>query len=451
MNLCPFLPFGIIIALAFISLPAQAVDLTGTIRDDQGKPLAGASVLISTAGVKTGTSPLCPSCYADCAKKAMTGTDGRFAIADLSNDLRFSIAVVAPGYESHMTKRLDPAKQELLVRLAPLHLDQMDPREYITGRVLDEEGQPVPHAEVETMHGDVEGEGGAISSVFQEFVVTDAQGGFVLTTKRHVKMKEITFRIKARGYASQSAVHIKPRKSEHVFRLNRGVTVSGLLMNGDQPVPNAEVGLVQKERSLEVFQGEQRIGTDAKGRFTFTNIAGDQDWFVYSIMDSVKKLGTTPAVLITLKKPGSHLDAGTLRLQKGLSLTGQVVLDDNGRIPPGTKIMLSLKDAWDHQEATLNAQGQFSFHGLPSAAVSLTTYIRGYDISELNPSLDRYNTRSLIGRLESDVRGLSIWLERQQPGKTKDKDSTARWQALQKSGWSQEKVQQQPLRGFAPP
>lgn len=428
---------------------AAGVDLTGVIRDSQGKPLAGATILVSTAGVKTGYSTFCPSCYADCAKKAQTSEDGRFIIADLSPDLRFSMTVAAPGYQPRMTRRIDPAKLMLLMQLSPLDLDKLDPSEYVTGKVVDETGQPVAHAVVETVHGDVKGEGGSMSDLFQEFVVTDAKGDFVITSKQHLKIIYVTLRVKARGYAPHVEAQYRHGSPALVIRLNRGVTVSGVLMHGDRPVPTAEVGLVQKSRQSDVFIGEQRIGTDAQGRFLFTNITGNQDYFLYSRMDSVKHLGATQAVLVHLKEPGSHLEAGALRIQGGHSLTGKVVLDDAGRIPPHTKIMLSREEAWDSQHVELDSTGRFAFQGLPAESYSLSLYFPGYAISELNPSLDRFNNRSLIGRVDQDIRGLSIWMERQSAGKKPD--FHAQFRAAQQSGWKQDEIEQQPLRGFTPP
>src|SRR3954471_379761 len=58
-------------------------DLTGTVKDPEGKPLPQASVFIYTAGPKEGASILCPSCYADCRKSTTTDKDGHFKIESL--------------------------------------------------------------------------------------------------------------------------------------------------------------------------------------------------------------------------------------------------------------------------------------------------------------------------------------------------------------------------------
>src|SRR5262245_58361713 len=63
-----------------------------------GTPVAGASVLIYTARVREGTSPFCPSCYADCGKRDATDAGGRFAIPSLDPGLVFRVLVLADGY-----------------------------------------------------------------------------------------------------------------------------------------------------------------------------------------------------------------------------------------------------------------------------------------------------------------------------------------------------------------
>src|SRR5690348_5167557 len=94
------------VAIAIISTGKQTVsraqevsvtkpDLTGVVKDSDGQPLPQASVFIYTAGPKIGTGILCPSCYADCRKRATTDAEGRFKIESLDPNLLFRILVVA--------------------------------------------------------------------------------------------------------------------------------------------------------------------------------------------------------------------------------------------------------------------------------------------------------------------------------------------------------------------
>ncbi|GAT34448.1 carboxypeptidase regulatory-like domain-containing protein [Terrimicrobium sacchariphilum] len=72
-----------------------AADLRGTVTDESGQPIPEARVLISTAQVREGFSPLCPSCYSDCGKAATTDSDGHFTIANIDDALLFNVLIAA--------------------------------------------------------------------------------------------------------------------------------------------------------------------------------------------------------------------------------------------------------------------------------------------------------------------------------------------------------------------
>jgi len=83
-----------------VGLPAAAPqtarpNLTGSVHAKNGDALA-ATVFIATAGPKVGTSPFCPSCYADCQKSAKTDAAGKFEIQSLDPQLRFQVLAVLP-------------------------------------------------------------------------------------------------------------------------------------------------------------------------------------------------------------------------------------------------------------------------------------------------------------------------------------------------------------------
>ena len=51
------------------------------------------------------------------------------------------------------------------------------------------------------------------------------------------------------------------------------------------------MGLVQTDRSSETFLGEMMIGTDKDGKFQFTFVPAKDDFYVYTIMSSMKHPG----------------------------------------------------------------------------------------------------------------------------------------------------------------
>ena len=117
----------LLITLALVAGFTENPDLTGRVVTADAKPVAGAHVLIDSAAVRQGTSPLCPSCYADCRKSAVSDQDGRFRIASVDSELFFNVLVVADGYRSTIVKKTDPAKGPIDVVLSPLDVDKLDP------------------------------------------------------------------------------------------------------------------------------------------------------------------------------------------------------------------------------------------------------------------------------------------------------------------------------------
>ena len=56
------------------------------------KPIAGATILVHSAGVRTGYDLFCPTCYLECGKRAVTDAKGGFSIPGLSPALKPSPA-----------------------------------------------------------------------------------------------------------------------------------------------------------------------------------------------------------------------------------------------------------------------------------------------------------------------------------------------------------------------
>src|SRR2546423_1771890 len=92
-------------------------DLVGRVAQEDGSPLAKATVFIYTAGPKQATASVCPSCYADCRKKAQTSADGHFRIESLDPELVFRLLVVAGGHQSQFVTNVNPGAGEQKISL----------------------------------------------------------------------------------------------------------------------------------------------------------------------------------------------------------------------------------------------------------------------------------------------------------------------------------------------
>ncbi|MBP1610223.1 MAG: hypothetical protein H6Q04_2458, partial [Acidobacteria bacterium] len=131
------------------SIASPPVLLTGKVVDSTGKPLDHAAVLVYHAGVKTGYSTYCPSCYADCGKRVMTNAAGAFTIRNLSPDLWFTLLLVRNGYFSEFAKFVDPSKGPAPDVILKARQSVNDPGRVVRGRIVDSHGRPLRDAIVQ--------------------------------------------------------------------------------------------------------------------------------------------------------------------------------------------------------------------------------------------------------------------------------------------------------------
>lgn len=417
-------------------------DLTGVVKGPDGAPIAGATVMINTAAVKRGYSPLCPSCYADCAKSGRTDEDGRFRIASLDPELVFTVLVTAPHHRPVQVEKVDPAKGEMKATLEALDLVKLGSERYVQGRVLDAEGKPLMGAVVTSQWFKSDKQEGLGFDSVDDLAVSDDEGRFTLTAKDPLEYLSVI--VRARGLAPQIVEKLKPKEEPREIRMDAGTTIAGRVVKDGKPVPRVQVGLVQENRQAGQFFGDESIACDDEGRFVFYNVRGDQPYFIYGMMDSLKSEGAMPARLIHPGKSGSTLEVGDLPVIPAYTVKGHVVLSEGERIPPGTQIMLSREDAWDHQQVELYANGSFEFTGVAAEIHSLNVTINGWKLANENTSLDLYNDYSLVGMVSGDINQLRVQMAKVGTPSARRKT----YAEIQKSGWDQNKAKQKPLRGM---
>jgi hypothetical protein len=198
------------------------------------------------------------------------------------------------------------------------------------------------------------------------------------------------------------------------LRLGTGATVTGRLLKDGKPLAGVSVGLVQEDRGVERFTGALSIGTDADGKFAFSNVAPAGQWVVYGQMASLGTHGALKAEVVDVGGDGSVNDAGEFAVGPTHVVSGLVMLSDGKPVPPHTRVILGRDAAWDSQTVTLDAQGRFTFRGVPPEVVSISTRVKDYHLSKQNRSLDRMNLGSIEGLIDGDIEDLCILLE---PGK----------------------------------
>src|SRR5580700_4643530 len=92
-----------------VAFGAGDATLKGKVTDVTGRPIEHATVMVYHAGVKTGYSTFCPSCYADCGKRTLTDANGTYTFTHLNPDLWFELFVFSDGYGPGSVKRVDPS------------------------------------------------------------------------------------------------------------------------------------------------------------------------------------------------------------------------------------------------------------------------------------------------------------------------------------------------------
>jgi len=409
-------------------------------------PVAGSQIFISTAAPLNGLGVLCPSCYPDCQKSAVSDASGRFTLKELDPELKFRLLVISRDFKpTYSPTYLVPGADEAVVALKPHTLDASKPELILTGRVVNESGDPVPYAAVEPqsvrrlrkkqpfIQEDI-----VLASQrgCDALAVTDDQGMFRLGVAQ--EGDEVQLLVKATSLAPKTTKPLVAGKTIHTIELGTGVWVTGKVVKNGLPLAGVGVGMVQKDRSSIGFLGNFEVGTDSDGRFEFSHMTPEQTWLIYGLMNSLKDSGSIPARPLTTRTNGSTVDLGDLEVQPGYQIEGRLVFSDGKPVPPDTRLILSRdpSGAWDSQIVIAKVDGHFSFAGVPPGRVVISTKIPEYHLSQKNMSIDVIFGQFLWGTIKEDIHDLRLLVEPGSPSKVdfsrfgqKDRDENERRQS----------------------
>jgi Carboxypeptidase regulatory-like domain len=396
-----------------VAFGAGSVTLEGKVTDTSGKPLQHATVLVYHAGVKTGYSVFCPSCYADCGKRALTDSTGTYIFKNLAPDLWFELAVVRDGYVPTFIERVDPSGGSAPVAVLRVR-SGLDPLKMARGRVIDPNGNPMSDVLVQTK-GVLTPQGAMIGQIggLEPLAVTNDNGEF--ETAYVEPASKMLFFVEARTMAPQFVV-LPTGTERHTVRLTEGAVIRGRLVENGKGVGNAEVGLIPKDQggwgpdfkmSGSPFE-EMKIGTQEDGSFAITNVPSAVEWYVYGKMASLVGRGATEPVICSVAKEKQQVDLGNIEVKPGRRLRGRVVLGDDSTIPSGMRITIESKRLWDFQTTTLGPDGRFEFADLFPGEYTITPAVRGYSAPD--------GTRSIPVSVDRDVDNWSVVLARQANG-----------------------------------
>ena len=368
-----------------VTFGADAVTLKGKVTDVNGRPIDHATVMVYHAGVKTGYSTFCPSCYADCGKRTFTDATGTYTFTHLNPDLWFELLVVSDGYGPVSVKKVDPSIGPATAVLSP-RSNIEDPRKIVRGRVVDSSGNLLRDVVVQPQG--VASDLGAVIGIvpgLDPLVVTNDKGEFEVYYEESAS--KMLLLVEARNMAPKFVV--MPTGTERqTVSLYEGVVIRGRLMAEGKAVGSAEIGLIARERGgfgsdLNIFgnpYGELKVGTQSDGSFAITNVPAPVEWYVYAKMKSLAGRGATEPVECATSVDRQVVDVGDIQVKPGNRLNGQIVLSDGKAIPNGMEIVISSDRAWDTQTASLGRDGHFEFEGLSAGNYSLSPAVRGYTL-----------------------------------------------------------------------
>ncbi len=394
---------------------APRAEIIGTVLDSAGKPVQGTTVRIWTAGSRVGVNPYCPSCYLDCSKTATSDLAGAFTIKSLDPSLMFRVLFVKKGYEPKFAS-VDPLNHKPMeVKLEGRPSLPSNPRQILSGQVVDSHGKPVVAALVEPF-GCKDDRGrrwGGLEGT-DPLAVTDEVGRFEIVSAHSVEAFDL--QVAARALAKKSFVLVPTAKADNRLVLTEGATVRGRVVDHGRPVASVSVGVIQANRQIETSVGPLEIGADAHGEFLFANVPPNQDFYIYGIMNSLRERGGISDRRIHVGADGSETNAGDLAVEPAYRITGQLVLADGKPLPPHTRINIGREIAWDSQILEVDPSGAFTARGIPPELVSLHAQIDGYRLSNKNRSSEPNNASYLTGLVQKDIDGLLVLFE---PGSKK--------------------------------
>ncbi len=371
------------------TLCAQAVanvQLSGRVVDEQGRPLAGAIVVVSTCQPKVGPATVCPSCYVDCKQRTATNGDGRFTFNGLTNSLKFSLAVGARGFQGTITEYVDPLDDKPLeIGLNKPITDDDSSSMVVRGSVVDLDGRPIAGAVLRLRRAQrgnrISGSDPSVTPV----TIAAADGQFEATAGAEVAM--VAYRASAAGFAPLELEWYRNEKKPLEFRLGRGASVTGQLLHNGRPLPSVRVGIVQTDRTLGNTVTPELLSTDGDGVFRFDSLPPDRDYAIYTDLDQ-KSFAALPVSLVRLPAHGKLAVLGKIATKPAGPFVVVLRTADGQGLPPGV-VYIGRDKAWHTAVLKFQSEGKsevtLSVPSVGEELVQVNAQVPGYAVHQVAP------------------------------------------------------------------
>jgi RNA polymerase sigma factor (sigma-70 family) len=323
------------------------VDVSGQVVDAEGRPVADARVI---------------QWVYERNREVRTDSEGRFGIRLSSTSGYVQLRVEAEGH-AHAVLELDPPESGSMT-LEPV---QLLAERRLAGRVLDAEGRPVAGATIRDRR-----------SYFATPATSDVDGRFQLGGL-DPEQERLMLGVRHAEFAALELEVLMP--SEPIeLRLDRGVTLKGLVRSPKgAPVSNAWIQLGVNV-GLETLPGTV---SDANGHFEFEHVQPGpvhlwwwaQGFAAGRYSTELPRNGSSDTVVELVLDPEHVLRGRLLRPDGQPQAWGLVFVRDRRSRSP---------ERFDSTQAWSDADGRFTFLGLPPGPVVVGATVRGFERIELD-------------------------------------------------------------------
>ena len=345
----------------------RAARIDGQVVDAEGAPVAGAYIQIQPGPSRD--SSLSSLWY---LTELSSGTDGSFSIRGLLPGGVYKVAAQRPGH----------GRAEVEIRTAPAGRPTPPARVVlgsgvtVTGRIVDERGNPLEGAEVEI----VDAERPFPTGLFK--AASDASGAFSIRGLSPGQY-QLTARLQGFAPAAPSGVLIpegETRLDAGELTLEAGAAIEGKVTDArGRPVEGAEVQVSPDQESTLLFihqnveaEPDARSGKD--GHFQLSDLEPGRRYSI-AVHHPDYPSETVPGVEAPTAEPI------VVELQPARTLSGRVVGPDGEPVPEAEIMTVVQTGFGGFSSSTLgrtDAAGEFRGSGLKPGSLDLHVVARGY-------------------------------------------------------------------------
>ncbi|MEM1178121.1 MAG: carboxypeptidase-like regulatory domain-containing protein, partial [Acidobacteriota bacterium] len=371
--------------LGTIDLEAEST-LGGRVVDVDDRPLAGASISYLALAYEVGPD----DDQLSTMKTTGTDGDGRFMIRQLASDQLLDLKVRRTGYRERRLVGVEASGGEPLVVT-------LDPVAQIFGRVVDEEGSPVPsaHLVVDPLEDFDAGVTAAIGGE-PRTTTADGRGHFTLTAPEpgayRIRASADTY-LPSRDHTFEVRDDLSAEPLTLVVR--EGARIAGRVLDVEgRPVAGARVRVVEPAPRRAEAAAEGRSRSDGSYELDGLEVGPTRFEVVH---------GDFPRAFRTLELHGA-LHRLDVTLDPGAELRGRVVGETRSPIA-GALLRLEVVDGprQPRKSAQSDTDGSFRLRGVPVGSYRLRATKEGLAEAAVTVQVDSLG--ALGGPLELEMRG----------------------------------------------